>query len=186
MCLTPTNAGVRPHQPQLRLFPHRARQLSRDGQLDAVVHRIDFERDLGFRIFARPGEPDHEVDVGLEKTQAVSGLHEVCVGRSAPFVHTNQRVDAVGEILLRAVCAKPLADDFRAPIRMGFLVRTIVQLDGDGVWPPERALHIMRERCQTDGIRRIGREAIEPVERFEKMRAVVADSSPLPRVVRAG
>ena len=65
------------------------------------------------------------------------------------------------------------ADDFRAPIRMGFLIRTIVQLDGDGVWPSERALHVMRERCQTDGIRRVGREAIEPVERFQKMRAVV-------------
>ena len=44
-------------------------------------------------VFAKP---EHQVDVRFEKAQAVGGLHEVRVGRAAPFVHANQRLDVVG------------------------------------------------------------------------------------------
>jgi hypothetical protein len=92
--------------------------------------------------------------------------------------------------LARSSCApfarSPLADDSGAAIRVGLLIRAIVQFDGDSVRPSERALHVMSERRQTHGVRCIRREPIEPVERSQQMRAVCTDSLRPPRLVRAG
>jgi hypothetical protein len=55
--------------------------------LNALVHLVDFERNVGSGIPAGFGKPDHQVDVRLEEAQAVGRLHEVRIPRAAPFVH---------------------------------------------------------------------------------------------------
>jgi hypothetical protein len=97
-----------------RAVDERLRHGLEPGDLNASKHRVEFLSNLVRRVFSASDEAEEQIDVGLEKTQAVDSLHEVCFGPAAEFVSDDQGLDVFDDRLARMLLAQPRANDPRA------------------------------------------------------------------------
>jgi hypothetical protein len=117
MRYSPSIGQFRFQRRQARVGPleHRQRQFLRAWHLNSMVGVVELDSDVRRRPFSFPHLAQEQIDVEVQKAQAVGSLNQVRLGPASIFVNPDQCFYMASEGIAGALEAEPFADNSGAP-----------------------------------------------------------------------